>query len=151
MRDRPGLPLLSVLVTVALTGVAAFVGVRLGTQQVRPQRVALSEEIFELIGDERELTADQREAIRAVGERFAPRREELRMKSRALNIEVLQMMAEEHRFGPRTHAKLDELQVVMGERLKQSLEYMLEIRAQLNPDQRERFERNLVQEAADSR
>lgn len=150
-RVRTGLPWSSMLATVALAGVAAFVGVRLGTQQASAPPVSLSERIFELIGDERELTATQREAIRAVGERMGPAREDLRMRSRNLNVEVIRIMAEEKRFGPKSKAKLDELQVVMGDRLRLSLEYMVAIRAQLTPAQAARFEANLAREASESR
>jgi nickel and cobalt resistance protein CnrR len=148
--ERP-IPWRSMLVTIALAGLAAFAGVRLGAGPARMQRVALSERIFELVGNEQQLTQQQKDAIRAIGAKYAPIRQRLQAQSRAENIQVLGLMASEQRFGPQTEASLDQLQVVMGERLKLSLEYMLEIRAQLTPAQRQDFERNLIQEASDAR
>ena len=139
------------LVTMALAGVAAFFGARLGSDPAEPRYAPISERVFELIGDEDELTPDQSEAIGRVGTRFAPVREKLRLRSQTLNAELLGSMAEEQRFGPHTQAKLDELQRVMGERLKLSMEYMLEVREVLTPPQRDRFDRRLAEEAARSR
>lgn len=141
----------STLVTVALAGVAAFAGARLGAEHAQPRAHPLAERIFELIGDEQEISPQQREAIQAIGERYAPAREALREKSRMINAELLTLMAEEQRFGPRTEAALADLQLVMGERLKLSMEYMLEVRQQLSPSQRDRFQRNLATEAIESR
>ncbi len=145
------IPWRSTLVTLALAGAAAFAGARLGAEHAPPRSNPLAERIFELIGDDAGLSPQQRQAIRAIGDRYAPARESLRQKSRAINAELLGLMAEEQRFGPRTEAALADLQRVMGERLKLSLEYMLEVRQQLSPAQRGRFERNLSTEAIESR
>jgi nickel and cobalt resistance protein CnrR len=144
-------PWRSTFATIALAGLAAFAGVYLGAEHAAPRGQPLAERIFELIGDEQELTPQQRETIQAIGARYAPVREALREKSRALNAELLGLMSEEQRFGPRTEARLAELQLVMGERLKLSMEYMLEVRGELTVAQRERFQRNLASEAIESR
>ena len=60
-------------------------------------------------------------------------------------------MVKEQRFGPKTDETLMELQAVMGSRLKQSLEYMLQVREVLTPEQRAVFDRRVVEEAAVTR
>ena len=139
------------VITITLAGVAAFVGARLGSERRAPRTAPLSERVFDLIGDDRELTAQKREAIQRVGDRYAPARERLRQQSQTLNARLLGLMAEEQRFGPKTEDALAQLQLVMGERLKMSMEYMLEVRQQLTPDQRNRFDRRLAEEAGESR
>lgn len=153
-RPRPDtwrLPWAGALVTVVLAGLAAFLGARLGSDHGRPASVPLGDRVFELIGNKDSITAQQREAISRIGARYAPLREQLRAQSRAANIDVVKKMAEEQRFGPHTEAALAQLQQVMGERLKLSMEYMLEVRGLLTPLQQELFDRRVAEEAAVSR
>ena len=145
------LPWRGIVATTVLAALAAFIGARLGSRQVEASAAPLSERIFELIGDDDRLTSAQRDAIRAIGARYAPLREDLRVQSRVLNAKLLGAMSEEQRFGPRTEATLAQLQEVMGARLKMSMEYMLEVREQLTPDQRLRFDRHHSDEALVSR
>lgn len=145
------LPWRSTLVTVLLAGIAAFTGARLGSERTPPGTIPLSERVYGLLGDGIELSESQREAIAAVGLRYAPIREQLRLRSRAMNVTLASLMAEEQRFGPRTDAALQELQRIMGERLKLSMEYMIEVRQLLTPEQRAVFDRRVAQEASVSR
>jgi nickel and cobalt resistance protein CnrR len=149
--DRATLHWGGAVVTILLAGLAAFFGARLGNDQGRAPRVPLSDRVFELLGEELSITPAQQEAIGRIGDRYAPIRERLRSQSRAVNIELAQLMAEEQQFGPRTEMALERLQAVMGDRLKLSMEYMLEVRALLTPDQRQLFDRRVAAEAAQSR
>lgn len=139
------------IITVALAGLAAFLGAHLGSRRVAPPPVPLSERVYEVLNESMDLTDQQRSAIRSIGARYTPEREKLRTQSRALNVRIARLMAEEQSFGPKTSAALDELQFVMGERLKLSLQYMLEVRAVLTPEQREFFDRRVAEEASMSR
>jgi Spy/CpxP family protein refolding chaperone len=148
---RRGLPWRSSLVTIVLAGLAAFVGARLGSHEPPPQSMPLSERLFGVFGDEIELSAQQRQTIVSIAARYAPEREQQRLHSRLLNANLLRSMVQEQRFGPRTDETLMELQAVMGSRLKQSLEYMLQVRQVLTPEQRAVFDRRVVEEAAVTR
>jgi Spy/CpxP family protein refolding chaperone len=148
---RRALPWRSSLVTIVLAGLAAFIGARLGSHEPPPQNMPLSERLFELLGDEIQLSGQQRQTIVGIAERYAPERERLRLNSRLLNANLLRSMVQEQRFGPRTDQTLMELQAVMGSRLKQSLEYMLQVREVLTPEQRAVFDRRVVEEAAVTR
>lgn len=139
------------VITILLAALAAFLGARLGSHQPPALNVPLSERVFELLEDSIELTASQRESIDRITERYAPERETLLLQSRNLNARLATLMAEEERFGPLTENALDDLQDVMGERLKLSLNYMLEVRQVLEPEQRVLFDRKVVDEASRSR
>ena len=148
---RRPLPWRSSLVTIVLAGLAAFVGARLGSHQPPTPSQPLSERLFNILGDEIELSSQQRQTILAISERYAPERDQLRLHSRMRNADLLRSMVHEQRFGPETQEALDQLQGVMGQRLKQSLEYMQQMRAVLTPAQRDVFDRRLIEEAATTR
>jgi len=141
-----------VVLTIALAGVAAFVGAQLGSHQAPPPRTTpLSDRVFELLGDGTDLTPEQHSRIEAIEARYASVRAQLRSQSRMLNVTLARLMAEENGFGPKTEATLAQLQVVMGERLKLSMEYMLEVRQVLTTGQRVQFDRRVEEEASVSR
>jgi Spy/CpxP family protein refolding chaperone len=148
---RRPLPWRSSLVTIVLAGLAAFAGARLGSHQAPTPTQPLSERIFGLLGDEVVLSPQQRQTILAIAERYAPERDQLRLHSRMRNADLLRSMVHEQRFGPETEQALEQLQVVMGQRLKQSLEYMQQVRGVLTPAQRAVFDRRLIEEAAATR
>jgi nickel and cobalt resistance protein CnrR len=149
---RRPLPWRSSLVTIVLAGLAAFGGARLGSHQApTPSTQPLSERLFGILGDEVELSSQQRQTILAIADRYAPERDQLRLRSRMRNADLLRSMVHEQRFGPETQEALDQLQIVMGQRLQQSLEYMQQVRGVLTPAQRAVFDRRLIEEAAETR
>jgi hypothetical protein len=140
------------LLTIALAGMAAFIGARLGRDQALPPRTApLSDRVFDALGDGKDLAPEQHARINAIGERYASIRAQLRTQSRMLNVTLARLMAEESGLGPQTEATLAQLQVVMGERLKLSMQYMLEVRKELTVEQRRQFDRRVEEEALVSR
>jgi hypothetical protein len=148
---RRPLPWRSSLVTIVLAGLAAFVGARVGSHQAATPTQPLSERLFGVLGDGVELSSQQRQTIQSIAEHYAPERDQLRLHSRLRNADLLRSMVHEQRFGPETEEALAQLQGVMGQRLKQSLEYMQQVRAVLTPEQRAVFDRKLVEEAATTR
>jgi len=139
------------VITIVLAGLAAFVGAHLGSRQPERPPAPLSERVFEILNEGIKLDDEQKQAIRQISERYAPTRERLRMQSRGLNVRLARLMAEEQRFGPQTAASLEQLQAVMGERLKLSMQYMLEVREVLTPEQKAYFDRKVAEEASLSR
>jgi Spy/CpxP family protein refolding chaperone len=139
------------ILTVVLAGLAAFLGAHLGSRQTQAPGMPLSERVFEVMNEGIPLTDDQKETIRQISARYAPTREKLRMQSRGLNVRLAHLMAEEQQFGPKTMASLEQLQLVMGKRLTLSMEFMLEVRAVLTPEQKAYFDRRVTEEAALSR
>jgi Spy/CpxP family protein refolding chaperone len=152
-RTRGGsrVPWGGVLLTIALAGIAAFFGARLGSDRAQVRGTPLSDRVFDVLGDGTDLTAQQRATINGIAARYASVRAQLRLQSRVLNVTLARLIAEEHRFGPKTEESLAQLQVVMGERLKLSMEYMLEVRQVLTAEQRVQFDRRVEEEASVSR
>jgi nickel and cobalt resistance protein CnrR len=145
------LPWGGVLVTILLAGIAAFAGARLGSSKAPVPTAPLSDRVFEVLGDGTDLSAQQQARINAIADRYASVRAQLRLQSRTLNVTLARLMAEESGFGPKTEESLRQLQVVMGERLKLSMEYMLEVRQVLTAEQRVRFDRRVEEDAMVSR
>ncbi len=140
------------IITIVLAGLAAFLGAHLGSrQQPQAQSAPLSERVFEILNEGITLSDEQKEQIRRISAHYAPTRERLRLQSRGVNVHLARLMAEEQQFGPRTTEGLEQLQAVMGERLKLSMEFMLEVRMVLTPEQRAYFDRKVAEEASLSR
>jgi hypothetical protein len=139
------------IITIVLAGLAAFLGAHLGSRQTYRPPAPLSERVFEVLNENIQLTGQQKSAIRRISEHYAPMRERLRTKSRGLNVRLAMLMAQEQGFGPQTTESLEQLQLVMGERLKLSMQYMLEVREVLTPEQKAYFDRKVSEEAALSR
>ena len=150
-RGAGGLAWRGSILTIVLAGLAAFLGAHLGSRQTHAPGMPLSERVFEVMNEGIPLTDEQKETIRQISARYAPTREKLRMQSRGLNVRLAHLMAEEQQFGPKTMASLEQLQVVMGERLTLSMEFMLEVREVLTPEQKAYFDRKVTEEAALSR
>jgi hypothetical protein len=146
-----GFPWRGSIVTIVLAGLAAFLGAHLGTRQTYRPPAPLSERVFEVLDETAHLTDEQKKSIHGIGERYTPTREQLRMQSRAINVRLAGLMAQEQGLGPQTTASLEQLQVVMGERLTLSMRYMLEVREVLNPEQKAYFDRKVAEEASLSR
>jgi hypothetical protein len=139
------------IITIALAGLAAFVGAHLGSRQTYRPPAPLSERVFEVLNENVQLSDQQKTAIQRISERYTPTRERLRMQSRGLNVRLARLMAEEQGLGPQTTQSLEQLQLVMGERLKLSMQYMLEVREELTPEQKAYFDRKVAEEASLSR
>lgn len=140
--------------SLALAATAGFAGAYLGggvfSAKPRPQP-PLSEAVFELFTNGHELTAAQKETVRAIGARLQPERDALRERSRALNARMFEDMAAERGVGPRTSKTLAALQETMGRRLTLSLTYMIAVRDSLTPEQQAIFDRRVKQAASESR
>jgi hypothetical protein len=139
------------IVTIVLAGLAAYLGANVGSRPTHRLPLPLSERVFEVLNEGIQLSESQKETIRGIGERYTPMREQLRMQSRAHNVRLAQLMADEQGFGPQTTESLQQLQLVMGERLKLSMRYMLEVRAVLTAEQKAYFDRKVAEEASLSR
>src|SRR5688572_28260237 len=130
---NPGIAWRNSIITIVLAGLAAFLGAHLGSRQTSRPAVPLSERVFEVLNEGIPLSEQQKESIRDIGQRYVPLREQLRIQSRAVNARLARLMADEQGFGPQTTQALEQLQLVMGERLKLSMQYMLEVRTVLTP------------------
>lgn len=137
------------ILTVLLAGIAGFVGVWVGADRLdanlypsaRPLRAAVDELSHRgLTG----LTAQQKQQINAIDQRYAHTRLVLRAHIAAANAELSNALAEEMGFGPAVEKSIDDLKSVVGELQRQTVLYVLSLRAVLTPPQQQVFDEKVV-------
>jgi nickel and cobalt resistance protein CnrR len=137
------------IITVLLAGIAGFVGVWAGVKHLdaslyppaRPLRAAVDELSRRgLTG----LTSQQRRQINAIDMRYAHTRTVLRAHIAAANVELSNALAEEMGFGPAVEKSIDDLKTQVGELQRQTVLYVLSLRAVLTPPQQAIFDEKVV-------
>jgi len=137
------------IITVLLAGFAGFLGVWVGANRVdaslyppaRPLRAAVDELSRRgLTG----LTSQQKAQINAIDQRYAHTRTMLRARIAAANVELSDALAEEMGFGPAVEKSINDLKTVVGELQRQTVLYVLNLRAVLTPPQQAIFDEKVV-------
>lgn len=137
------------IITVLLAGLAGFIGVWVGVHRLdaslyppaQPLRAAVDELSHRgLTG----LTAQQKAQINAIDQRYAHTRTVLRAHIAAANVELSNALAEEMGFGPAVEKSIDDLKSVVGELQRQTVLYVLSLRAVLTPQQQAIFDEKVV-------
>jgi Spy/CpxP family protein refolding chaperone len=132
----------NVLITVVLAGLAAFVGARLGAQHLQPaeaprsQRL-LRETVYQMVHQDLKLSSDQKKRIDEIEDRYAHRRNSLRAQIGSANAELGEALANEMALGTAAQRALEHLQDSMGSLQKETILYVLEVRAVLTPQQQQ--------------
>jgi Spy/CpxP family protein refolding chaperone len=137
-------------ITVALAGVAGFSGVWFGISHLDPEPEHLPPPPLRMAVDELTrrglvgLTTQQKQRIAAVEQRYAHQRTQLRTRITAANVELADALSEEMSFGPAVEKSIDDLKGVVGELQKQTVLYVLDLRAVLTPAQQAVFDEKVV-------
>jgi hypothetical protein len=137
------------IITVLLAGFAGFIGVWVGVkrvdatlnQPIRPLRAAVDELSRHGLNG---LTNDQKAQINAIDRRYAHTRMELRSQIASANAELSDALAEDMGFGPAVQKSIEDLKSVVGELQRQTVIYVLQLRAVLTPPQRAIFDEKVV-------
>lgn len=132
-------------ITVVLAGVAAYGGTRLGAQQLPVKtsaesprsRLLLRDSVYQMVHQDMQLTADQSRKIDEIEARYAHRRNELRTKIGSANAELGEALANEMALGTAASRALEHLQQDMGDLQRETILYVLEVRAVLTPKQQQ--------------
>ena len=132
----------NLLITVLLAGLAAFTGARLGSGHLlRPEapraRRLLRDTVYQMVHQDLKLTPEQSRRIDQIEERYAHQRNTLRAQIGSANGELGEALANEMALGTAAQRALDHLQSGMGELQKQTILYVLEVRAVLTPQQQQ--------------
>ena len=101
-------------------------------------------ELHALLHNELDLTADQEARIEQIEADFARRRTALELEMRAANVRLAQAIEAEHGYGPQVTKAIDETHEVMGELQKETLQHLFAMRAILDRDQAEMFDKSVV-------
>ena len=123
--------------------VFAIAGVFIG-RLVSDQPRANETELHALLHSELELTPQQEVKIDAIEARFAVRRKALELEMRAANARLAEAIEEEHGYGPKVTAAIDQSHIVMGQLQKETLEHLFAMREVLNPEQAKMFDSTVV-------
>jgi hypothetical protein len=136
------------LLTIVLAGAAGFFGVWIGARRFDyssapppPLRVAVDELTRRgLVG----LTPEQKDQLNRIEERYAHQRTQRRTRIAAANVELANALAEEMSYGPLAEASIEHLKSEVGELQKDTVLYVLDLRAVLTPQQRVVFDEKVV-------
>jgi len=136
-------------ITVVLAGIAAFLGVWFGVNRVdaslystpAPLRLTVDELTHRgLVG----LTSEQKQKINAIDQSYSHKRTQIRVRIAAANVELGNALSEEMGFGPAVEKSIDDLKSQVGELQRQTVLYVLNLRAVLTPPQQQVFDEKVV-------
>ena len=131
----------NLLLTVLLAGLAAFVGARLGSahfgREPPRSRLLLRDTVYQMVHKDLTLAPDQLSRIDQIEARYARQRNALRAQIGSADGELGEALANEMALGTAAQRALDHLQGSMGELQKQTILYVLEVRAVLTPQQQQ--------------
>ena len=132
----------NLLITVVLAGTAAYVGTRLGEQQLKPPEaprvhLLLRDSVYQMVHQDLKLTDDQKRKIDEIEARYAHRRNALRAQIGSANAELGEALANEMALGTAASRALEHLQGSMGDLQRETILYVLEVRSVLTPPQQQ--------------
>ena len=132
----------NLLITVVLAGAAAYIGARLGDHAPRPAEPArahllLRDSVYQMVHHDMTLSADQKRKIDEIEDRYAHRRNALRAQIGSANAELGEALANEMALGTAASRALEHLQQSMGDLQRETILYVLQVRAVLTPPQQQ--------------
>lgn len=122
---------------------AALGGAFVGRTWINPPKPVESE-LHQLLHEELDLDAGQKQRIEEIERQFAIKRQALELELRADNARLAAAIEKEHGFGPAVSAAVDRSHMAMGELQKATLEHIFAMRSVLRPDQAARFDASVV-------
>ena len=139
-------------ITVVLAGAAAYAGARLGEQrlpakaaEVSHRPVGMRDSVYQMVHQDLTLTDDQKRKVDAIEERYAHRRNELRAKIGSANAELGEALANEMALGTAASRALEHQQQDMGDLQRETILYVLEVRAVLTPKQQQALDQKVFE------
>ncbi len=139
-------------ITVVLAGAAAYAGARLGEQRlpVKPAEashspVGMRDSVYQMVHQDLTLNDDQKRKIDAIEDRYAHRRNELRAKIGSANAELGEALANEMALGTAASRALEHQQQDMGDLQRETILYVLEVRAVLTPKQQQALDQKVFE------
>lgn len=100
--------------------------------------------LHDFVHEELDLDASQNMKLDQLEAAFAVQRQELDLSLGAANARLAAAMGEEHEYGPKVAAAIDEVHGRMGDLQKATVEHVFAMRALLNQEQRARFDRQVA-------
>jgi Spy/CpxP family protein refolding chaperone len=137
------------LLTIVLAGAAGYGGVWVGARHLAspaPSPPMLRSVVSDLASRGLQgITPAQEAKLNAIAGHYSARRAELRHSITAANFELANALGEEMSMGPHTQASIERLKNTVGELQKATVQYVLELRDVLNPEQQSVFDTKVVE------
>ena len=130
----------SIILTLALSTLAAVIGVWGGSQYLLGHAPTLHETLHEKL----HLTAEQQRRIEGLERDHATRRAALEAEMRAANAQLAQAYQESHAYTPQIQAAIDRFHVAEDALQKETMLHVIAMRQVLTPDQTARFDDTVV-------
>ncbi|WP_183934423.1 periplasmic heavy metal sensor [Sphingomicrobium lutaoense] len=127
---------LALLLAVLAGSLGALAASQWGSADERPS-------IHDFLHDELTLTPEQDAALDRVEEDFAAERQRLEEELRRANARLARAMEEEHRYGPKVSAAIDDVHGAMGELQKATMRHIFAMRELLDEEQGRAFDRQI--------
>ncbi|MEC9356500.1 MAG: periplasmic heavy metal sensor [Pseudomonadota bacterium] len=99
--------------------------------------------LHEFVHSELHLSADQETKLNLLESEFADERDAHEAKLRAANANLATAMQQEHTYGPKVSAAIDQVHVQMGELQKATVRHVFAMRSLLDEEQQKRFDRQI--------
>jgi hypothetical protein len=135
-------------ITVVLAFAAAYVGARLGSRAGPTRPTLLRESVYQMVHNDLKLTPAQSAAIGKIDADYEHRRNALRANISTGDAELAEALATEMALGSSAQTALGHIQGSLGEMQKDSVVYVLDVRAVLNPEQQMRLDRKIFESLA---
>ena len=135
-------------ITVVLAFAAAYVGARLGSHASPTRPTLLRESVYQMVHNDLKLTPTQAAAIGKIDADYEHHRNTLRANISTGDAELAQALATEMALGSSAQTALSHIQGSLGEMQKDSVVYVLDVRAQLDPEQQMRLDRKIFESLA---
>jgi len=97
------------------------------------------------VHQELNLTSDQSARLDEIEVHFSDERRALDLSMRAANARLAAAIEEEHEYGPKVSAAIDDVHTHMGEQQKATVRHVFAMRALLDDEQRASFDRQVVE------
>jgi Spy/CpxP family protein refolding chaperone len=139
-------------ITVVLAGGAAYAGTRLGEQHLSARQaeaprspVGMRDSVYQMVHQDMQLTDDQKRKIDDIEAGYAHRRNELRAKIASANAELGEALANEMALGTAATRALEHQEQDMGDLQRETILYVLEVRAVLTPKQQQALDQKVFE------
>ena len=138
----------SIVLTLALSTLAAALGVWVGDQYVQV-RLRPAPGLHEMLHHKLRLTAEQQRRLNGLERDHAAKSEALKAEMRAANAQLAQAYQESHEYTPRAQAAIDRFHQAMDALQRETLLHVVAMRRILAPDQTARFDDTVVKSLTD--
>lgn len=139
MRVTPFYAALLLVLAIAAGSLGAFATGRWLANEDAPHGM------HDFVHKELHLTSDQEVRLDVLERNFAVERRKLELALRSANAGLAQAMSEEHRYGPKVGAAIDDVHARMGDLQKATVRHVFNMRALLDPGQQKAFDREVSQ------